>query len=75
MTTTHTTGRIATYDLANGETLIHEHLPRIEHIESQRRRWLDQIAELIEDGAKPAHIAKAQARLAEAEAELAEVTA
>lgn len=47
---------------------------RVEHIESQRRRWLDQIAELIEDGAKPAHIAKAQARLAEVEVELAEAT-
>lgn len=41
---------------------------RVEHIESQRRYWLDQIAELIEDNAKPDHIAKAQARLAEVDA-------
>lgn len=47
---------------------------RVEHIESQRRRWADMIVEFIEDGASAKAIARAQARLAEVEAELAEVT-
>lgn len=29
MTTEHTTGRITTHALVDGETLIHEHLPRL----------------------------------------------